>query len=55
MEMNDKWIEKIMNKLWKIKNKKRGIVKKNYFLKNSMDFTRPTVPVIITSPPGAAW
>lgn len=26
-----------------------------FLLKNSIDFTSPTVPVIITSPPGAAW
>ena len=45
----------IIKKLRKIKkNNIFGIWGKHYFLKNSIDFTRPTVPVIITSPPGAA-
>lgn len=32
----------------------KNILLEYYFLKNSIDFTSPTVPVIITSPPGAA-
>ncbi len=47
------WKIHINFKKYNGENKKRKL-EKNHFLKNSIDFTRPTVPVIMTSPPGAA-